>query len=455
MANLWKISLRLRTSLLLLVPLFFFCAHVSAQFCSDPSNVIYGLNNNGFIYPVNVNTGAVGSAINPAYSGNAPDLSNALAYNQVNGKYYYFKRLPSSSPTEFVSFDPATGSYTILSSPATTWPIYSGAINNDGTGYYCWDYNGRLYYYKIATNTWTTISSNIKDQYGKDVDSIIRAHPSGDGAIDGAGNLWILPSSFTQYGVFRLNAPLPTSFAISLTVEEVVPMTPPPSQFGGMAFTPTGEIFLSTWDNAIYRMEDDHTLTFLSVMSMDMADLTSCSYPMAVLAGADIHFAATVDDETVKLSWTPMSASGSFVYIVERRTDNGTWNPISHSGALMFSSGRIFFTDESPFSGNNFYRVKVAGPSNQVKYSAVRFVTINNTNALDIWPNPVRNELFIQNNAAFSSLLIYDCASSVVKSVRISNGINKIDLTGLPAGEYFVSVSTTDRRRKSYKIIKR
>jgi hypothetical protein len=85
-------------------------------------------------------------------------------------------------------------------------------------------------------------------------------------------------------------------------------MTTPPSQFGGMALTPTGEIFLSTWNNAIYRLENDRSLTFMSVMSMDMADLTSCSYPMAVLASTDIRFSATVDDETVMLSWRRLPA---------------------------------------------------------------------------------------------------------------------------------------------------
>jgi hypothetical protein len=451
MANLWKISLTLRAPFLLIV--FFFYAHAYAQLCSDPSNVIYGLHNNGYIYPINVNTGTVGSAINPAYSGNAPHLSNALAYNQVNGKFYYFKRLPSSSPTEFVCFDPATSSYTILSSPATTWPVYVGAITNDGTGYYCWDYNGRFYYYKISTNTWTTISSNIKDQYGKDVDSIIRANPSGDAAIDGAGNLWILPSSFTQYGLFRLNAPLPTSFAISLTVQEVVPMTAPPSQFGGMALTPTGEIFLSTWDNAIYRLENDRSLTFMSVMSMDMADLTSCGYPMAVLASTDIRFTATVDDETVKLSWTRLH--GSFVYVVERSTDNSTWKHISQGRDLKFTSHKILFIDASPNKGINFYRVKMVEASNVIKYSAVRLVDINNTHVLQIWPNPVSYELFIQNSGVFSSLVIYDLIGNTVKSVRITYGINKINLTGLPSGKYFVSLSTPDRRRKAYRIIKK
>jgi hypothetical protein len=424
------------------------------QLCSDPSNVVYGINNNGLIYPVNVNTGAIGTPVNPPYTGNAPALSNGLAFNQLNGKFYYFKRLPNTAPTEFVCFDPATNAYTMLSSPATTLPVYSGSITNDGSGYYCWDYNGRLFYYKIATNTWTTISSNIKDQYGKDVDSILRAHPSGDGAIDGTGNLWILPSSAAKYALYKLKEPLPTSFTISLTVEEVVPLTPPPSQFTGIAFTPTGEIFMTSWNNAIFRLEDDQSLTFMSTMSLDMADLTSCNFPLAVLASANINFTARVHDETVRLSWTPFPAENSFNYIVERSADNKNWTAISHSADIKFTSREISFIDQAPLDRKNFYRIRIVGGSNFKKYSVVRVADINANNDLEIWPNPVANELFVQNSAGVSSLIVYDLAGNKVKVARITNGVNNINLTALPLGKYFISVTQPDNKRKTFKIIK-
>jgi hypothetical protein len=153
--------------------------HSGAQTCSDPVNVIYGLTNAGTIHPINVNTGVAGPAINPAYPGNAPDQSNGLGYNLLNGKFYYFKRIPSSTIIEFVSFDPATNTYAMLSNPATTSSVYSGSITVDGLGYYCWDTQGTLFYYNISSDTWTTITSTIVDQFGKDVDSIIRLNGSG------------------------------------------------------------------------------------------------------------------------------------------------------------------------------------------------------------------------------------------------------------------------------------
>ena len=138
--------------------LIFTSVFTRAQTCSDPVNVIYGITNAGTIHEIDVNTGVASTAINPAYPGNVPDQSNGLAYNSVNGKFYYFKRIPSSSITEFVSFDPATNAYSVLTNPSTTYSVYSGSITNDGSGYYCWDTQGRLFYYNILNNTWWWIN---------------------------------------------------------------------------------------------------------------------------------------------------------------------------------------------------------------------------------------------------------------------------------------------------------
>jgi hypothetical protein len=430
------------------------CLNSAAQVCSDPSNVIYGLTNGGFIHPIDVNTGVVGSAINPSYPGNAPDQSNGLAYNGVNGRFYYFNRIPSSTIIEFVSFDPSTNNYTVLASPATTSSVYSGSITSDGTGYYCWDTQGRLFYYNIPSDTWTTITTTLVDQFGKDVDSIIRAHGSGDGAIDGYGNLWILPSSNTMYGLFRLNGPLPTTVVASITVEQVVAMVAPPAKFVGISFTATGQIFMCTSTDKMYRLEDNATLTLMSTMTLNMGDLTSCNFPLAILASEDYDLKATDVNGQVKLTWNPSQQSGAFTYFVERSSDNKNWKTISKANDLNFSANRISFIDASPSGGRNFYRVKVQSTRGN-KYSAVRIIDLEREVLFTVWPNPVANDLFIRNAEENALVTIFNESGSKVKAARISNGINNIDLKPLPTGRYFLTVRTSDGVNVTYKIIKR
>ena len=423
----------------------------NAQVCTDPVNVVYGITNAGFIYPINVNTGVAGTAINPAYPGNAPDQSNGLGYNAVNGKFYYFKRIPSSTITEFVSFDPATNLYTLLSTPVTTNSVYSGSITADGTGYYCWDTQGTLFYYNIPANTWTTITSSLVDQYGKDVDSIIRLHASGDGALDGNGNLWILPSSNTMFGLFRLSFPLPTTAKPSVTVQEIVPMAPPPAKFVGIAFNVSGEIFMCTSTDQLYRLEDNLTLTHMSTLSLNMGDLTSCNFPIAILALSDLQLSTRLNSGKVQLTWKPIT--NSINYSIQRSIDGVTWTTIATQTSNS-SSTRMTFDDESPRTGKNYYRIRVTvGTTNM--YSAIRLVDLSSNDASVIWPNPVINKLFIQSHNKGASVTLMDATGRRIRNEKFENGFALLDFSPLPAGKYIVTVKDLSGTSTSHKIIKK
>src|SRR6476620_3396368 len=275
------------------------------QICSNPTNIIYGLDVSGNIIPITVSTGVLGAKINAAYGGNASVNPNGIGYNSVTGKFYFFKRPPSSAPQEFVSYDPGLATTTVLASCPSANIIYVGCTTADGTGYYCWDSQGELYYYKIATNSWTLITTSIKDQYGKDVDSILRKHGSGDAAIDGSGNMIMLRSSNARFAVYRMKRPLPTTAVASITVTEVLPPTNPPGKFVGIALNSTGQIFMNTAnpDNRLFRLENNLTLTFISNLTGEIEDLTSCNFPLGALAQDIQSFSVSPKGNAVILNW--------------------------------------------------------------------------------------------------------------------------------------------------------
>jgi len=156
-----------------------------AQICSNPAGVIYGMDNSGGIYPVNVPSAVVGARINPAYTGNSPASSNAIGYSPSNGRFYYFKRNADQAPQEFVSFNPSSGTYSILASCPTVQNIRTGCVNLLGTGYYCIDATAKLFFYRFSSNTWITVTTKFYDQFGTDVTATIAARSSGDLAVDG------------------------------------------------------------------------------------------------------------------------------------------------------------------------------------------------------------------------------------------------------------------------------
>ena len=235
--------------------------------------------------------------MNPSFTGNAPNLSNALGYSQLNGKYYFFKRNTTTAPQEFVSFDPSTNLYTYLAAApvaAGANVINLGCLNSAGLGYYCLDAFGGLYYYSVGTNTWTTICKNIKDQFGVTLNAIIGAGSLnryyGDMAFDGKGNLWIFISGSADYGLYKITGPLPITATANMTAIQVIaPNTASPAgTFGGMAFSSTGAMYLSSNspNNRLYLLSTVNTLSFVATLGTDGIgnDLTSCNFPLTILA---------------------------------------------------------------------------------------------------------------------------------------------------------------------------
>jgi hypothetical protein len=258
----------LSEALVLSTVTFFAMQSAQAQVCSNPSTVIYGLSSTGVIAPITVSNASVGADVNSTAYSVATTHANAFGYNSVNGKFYYFQNNTAGSQI-FMSFDPVANVYKVLAnSPIVGW-VNSGCVNFNGTGYYCLDVNSNLCYYNIALNTWTLITNTFTDQYGNNVTNVFSAESSGDMAIDGLGNLWIACSSTTQWALYKLSSPLPTSSTASITMTQLIApnATPTGTNFAGIAFSTSGQIYMST-DNDLYILSNSYTLTHIGSFSV-------------------------------------------------------------------------------------------------------------------------------------------------------------------------------------------
>ncbi len=431
----------------------------SAQICSDPANTIYGLSNTGNIHPVTVATGAVGPQINPAYA-TAPNGPNGIGYNNINQRFYFFKSSPGAPVQEFVSFDPALNLVTPLANCPSIYSVYVGCVTPNGTGYYCWDSRANFYYYNILANTWTFITNTMVDNLGNDVDAIIRMHGSGDIAIDGWGNMLMVPSSNARYALYEMAAPLPTSPVASITVQELKPLTNPPGKFVGITLNSTGQILLSTAapNNRLYRLENNMSLTFVANLAGDMADLTSCNFPVNILPITFKGFTASLKNSKVSLDWQVSKDEPVHGYTIERSSNSTTWEKIGEMNAVASNLTTSFsFIDYVPANGKNFYRIIINKQDGQQNYSAIKRIDILENVPFAIGPNPVQSVLQIQNNGQtirISSVEIFDQAGRKVRQSTLSIGLNTINMADLGKGVYNVNVSQADGSRTMYKILK-
>jgi len=432
-----------------------------AQVCSNPNN-IFGINGGGQIYPINVTNASVGSQINTtAYTGASANQANAVGYNSVNGQFYYFQVNPGTGSQVFVSYNPILNTYATLAASPTSTTVHAGCVNFNGTGYYCDDVNGVLYYYNIILNKWTTITSTILDQSGVNVSTNIQTQSSGDMAIDGLGNLWILPSSNSNYSLYELQAPLPTAAQSSVTVKRIIApttSTPGGSAFEGIAFNASGQIFMATGSNVLYELKNTSTLSTIGTLSISGVgnDLTSCSFPFGILAVNWSSFTATLNNNDVAVDWSISQANNIKGFYVEKSTDGKTWQTVNY---VAYSEGEPNYSsvDASPAPGNNYYRIQEEDTDDQENYSSVKMVSVSSSTQISVWPNPAKDVVYVQNNGIDNDAktAIFDQFGKMMSATVLHSGNNTLNVGNFPAGTYILHIQAADGTMYNKKIVKK
>jgi hypothetical protein len=436
--------------------------NTNAQVCANQNN-IFGVTGNGAIYPVDITNANAGSQINTAaYSGASPNQSNAIGYNTVNGKFYYFKVNPGVGGQEFVSYNPTTNTYAALATSPIAATVHAGCVSFNGTGYYCTDVNGNLFFYNITLNTWTTITSSIFDQYGNSVSSVIQTQNSGDMAIDGLGNLWLVTSSTANYALYKIPTPLPTTAQGSVTAKMIIASTtavPAGSKgFQGIAFNAAGALFLSTGSSWLYKLSNTSTLSLIGTLSVSGVgnDLTSCSFPFGILPITWASFNARLNNNQVNISWSVADANNIKGFYVERSTDNKNWDVLTY---VDYSEDKAdySFVDASPASGNNYYRIHEVDYNNADNYSSIEMVSVSSSTKISVWPNPSSDIVHVQADELtdYSRAQIFDQLGRVVSSSLLHQGNNRINVSTLPTGNYVLHIIAKDGAIYNQKIIKK
>lgn len=443
-------ALKLVRTVFLIFPFFTLLQQGSAQVCTNPAMYVYGLSAAGVIYQVNVTNANVAASLNTPYG--SPNNANAMGYNSMNGKFYYFnKNYPN---LQFISYDPATASYDVLAAPTVTNSVVTGCMNNEGTGFYCLDLNANFYYYHIASDTWTKITSSFTNQYGISITNTMKNLPSGDMAFDGNGNLWFVISSSSRFGLYQLTGPVTTTPVANISMRQVMSpstYTPDASIIAGIAFNSTGEIFLSTTNNHLYIINDDLTGSLIGTFTISGvgADLTSCNYPMAVLNTMFSSFSQQKNDDKVLLTWQVSHVENITTFYIQYSNDAGNWTTIDSVNSAV-SGANHQYSYEHQFANAGapgYYRVFTIRADGKKRYSTVLKVAgRENKSGTNVWPNPVTNILFVRNlDNLKRPMRIINSVGNVVKQETLNPGINVIELNALPTGGYHVQYQQHDR----------
>lgn len=467
--------LTLRKKYFLACGLFLITAASNAQICQNPTDTVYSMSTTGVIYPININTALAGTPLDSLTDGNAPQNANGLGFSSLNGKFYYFERsaatvAPVNPRQQFVSYDPATKIVSTLNNPVISAPaankIRAGCVNNAGTGYYTIDpsFSGTtaaFYFYNIAGNTWTTLTTSFDSVGGaaNSLNTILHNLNSGDMAFDGLGNLWIVASNTTQYSLYKVAAPVPTTAVAKMTAKQIIPPTALPGSTGGKAFTgiafnTSGALYLSTGsgNNNLYRiMTTTNAPVYLGTFPKDDigGDLTSCSFPVAVLAVSPWQNFTAVLHNGIDLSWQAAEGDGITGYGIEYSHDGSHWDNhgfVTRTTSAPVAASSYHFVDQQYSTGNNYYRIIQYTVSGVTMISPVRFVNTKATHAVYAGPNPAKDILYVYSSNTTVSYMaqVFDRSGRLVQTAVVPQGQQTINIAGLPKGAYVLRLLATD-----------
>jgi hypothetical protein len=486
---------------LLIYLLLITAASLQAQICNNATDTVYSLNSitgsgSGQIIGVNVNNAGTKLIGSPAASS---ANANGAGFSQVTGLFYFFNQCAAGT-TEFVSYNPLTGSKAAKTIPTGLFPagpvipttstgkIRSGTVNKDGTGYYtifpgattAMGYPATapaFLYYGIGTNTWTCITQKFKDVSGNIV-TPLQSLNSGDMSFDGNDNLWILCSSSSSYALYRIKAPLPITYLGSsgfVTVDTMIPVTSTPGSvsFTGIAFNSAGKLFLSTGSySSPPGIPGNNQLYYLSSLTSPLVtvgtlpngygdDLTSCSFPLQVLASHWIDFRASSNANGVSLHWKIDEEVNTTGYDIEYSSDADHWNVIGHLSKDNFTFGinEYSWLYKSSKTGRIFFRVVETNAAGKQSFSGVASIDFGISNELSLLgPNPVKKDLYFTGNTTLKHIAsIYDNYGRLVLTSVISPGQQSLNMQHLPNGIYLLQFQTpglTEDKSKVYRFIK-
>ncbi len=154
-------------------------------------------------------------------------------------------------------------------------------------------------------------------------------------------------------------------------------------------------------------------------------------------------FTANTIGQSVKLNWTSAAGQGISYYQVWRSNDAQNWNYIGAMKADSASANdqHYDFIDNSPDTGENYYKLKVFNPGTSIETNIViaDVKTTDKNNNITIGPNPTSIKLQIKNIQHISQINIYDINGKLMLSEMNNISGKTLDVSNLSTGIYCIT----------------
>lgn len=174
----------------------------------------------------------------------------------------------------------------------------------------------------------------------------------------------------------------------------------------------------------------------------------------SVLPLSITDFTATSANTSAQLQWNAAAGGSPSFFDVESSRDGNTWRDIGMVMATGDNTVTYAYNDPSAAAGDNFYRIKEVNAAGNAVYSPVKTVYIDVPSTTKLFPNPVRNRLFVTGNGStIRSVVVTGADGREIRYTGPAAG-NSIDMSALSSGMYFVTINYVSGSKQTTPIVK-
>lgn len=158
-----------------------------------------------------------------------------------------------------------------------------------------------------------------------------------------------------------------------------------------------------------------------------------------------VKFEAVKRGTTALLTWSTASEENNSHFEIERSKDGANFEKIGdvQGNGNTQTLTEYEFTDETPQSGHNYYRLKQVDFDDSYSYSLMRVVTMSDEkkNIVNIFPNPSNGQFTLQvAKIGDYNIKVITLAGQIIHNETLSGNEKTINLSRLPKGLYFIQL---------------
>ena len=163
----------------------------------------------------------------------------------------------------------------------------------------------------------------------------------------------------------------------------------------------------------------------------------NCSLPIEIT-----YFEASVNENTVDLSWQTASEINNDYFMLEKSTDGKIWTLFTKIDGAGNSFSPIDYraTDTKPGRGIVYYKLTQTDFDGHQITAPIRSVVLENTTALEAYPNPFSDWLTLESPVLNETVRLYSCTGKLVYQQVIEEAQTSLNLQFLEKGIYFLQI---------------